>query len=213
MLKLNSPTKLGIFTEKRKRKRVINAKEFQTDMKSALSNFFIAFKKAVILYNNNIKGFNPQDRVRSFEATCFNTCLMQSIREIFGTDLKKGLYGRMFLYINGYIVLFKKLDKHNMPMNIRTNHFLKIENQQEGNLFSDGEDGAAPIVFFGYSKSSIGEFVRPRFVYVDEERVKWIMDEFEVIPQKEVTLFTPLSNVESVHPKVRVKENNKKAVK
>lgn len=75
--------------------------------------------------------------------------------------------------------------------------------------FRFASNGAAPIVFFGYSKSSIGEFTRPRFVYVDEERVKWIMDELEVIPQKEVTLFTPLSSVESVHPKVRVKKNIK----
>ena len=99
-------------------------------------------------------------------------------------------------------------------MNVRTNHLLKIENQQEGNLFSDEEDVIAPIVFFGYSKSSIGELVHPRFVYIDEEMVKWTMDEFGV-PQKETTLFTSLSDVETAHPKVRAKnkESKIKAIK
>ncbi len=214
MQKLNSPTKVGIFNEKRKRKRIINAKEFQFDMKSALQGFFTAFNRAVVVYNDKIKSIDPRDRVRSFEASFFNTCLMQTLREILGVNIQKGRYGRMYLYINGYIVLFKKLDKYNMPMNVRTNHLLKIENQQEGNLFSDEEDGIAPIIFFGYSKSSIGELVHPRFVYIDEEMVKWTLDEFGV-PQKETTLFTSLSDVETVHPKVRVKnkEGKIKAIK
>lgn len=44
--------------------------------------------------------------------------------------------------------------------------------------------------------------------------VKWTLDEFGV-PQKETTLFTSLSDVETVHPKVRVKnkEGKIKAIK
>lgn len=101
-----------------------------------------------------------------------------------------------------------------MPMNIKTEHFLKIENQQEGYLFSEEEDCIAPIVFFGYSKSPIGELTNPRLVYIDEEMVKWTMDEHDVIPQQEITLFTPLAEIQTVHPKIRVKkrEGNNKAI-
>lgn len=94
MNKLKSPAKVVVFNEKRKRKRIINANEFQMDMDSALLQLFTAFHKAVDLYNNDIRRFNPQDRVRSFEATFFNTYMMQSLRDFFGTDLKQGLYGR-----------------------------------------------------------------------------------------------------------------------
>mgnify|MGYP004459893659 FL=1 len=214
MNKFKTPIKVVIFSEKRKRKRIINAKECQKDMDIALQQIFAAFHEAVKSYNFDIKKYNPQDRVRSFEATFFNTYLMKSLRYYFGSNLKKGMYGRMFLYTNGYIVLFKKLKKNNMPMNIKTEHFLKIENQQEGYLFSEEEDCIAPIVFFGYSKSSVGELINPRLVYIDEEKVKWSMDEHDVIPQKEITLFTPLAEVQTVHPKIRVKkrEGNNKAI-
>ena len=214
MNKFKTPAKIGIFGEKRKRKRIINAKECQKDMNFALQQIFAAFHEAVKSYNCDIKKYNPQDRVRSFEATFFNTYLMKSLRDYFGSNLKKGMYGRMFLYTNGYIVLFKKLKKNNMPMNIKTEHFLKIENQQEGYLFSEEEDCIAPIVFFGYSKSSVGELTNPRLVYIDEEKVKWTMDEHDVIPQQEITLFTPLAEVQTVHPKIRVKkrEGNNKAI-
>lgn len=214
MNKFKTPAKVGIFGEKRKRKRIINAKECQKDMNVALQQIFAASHEAVKSYNCDIKKYNPQDRVRSFEATFFNTYLMKSLRDYFGSNLKKGMYGRMFLYTNGYIVLFKKLKKNNMPMNIKTEHFLKIENQQEGYLFSEEEDCIAPIVFFGYSKSSVGELTNPRLVYIDEEKVKWTMDEHDVIPQQEITLFTPLAEVQTVHPKIRVKkrEGNNKAI-
>ena len=214
MNKLKSPAKVVVFNEKRKRKRIISANEFQMDMDSALLQLFTAFHKAVDLYNNDIRRFNQQDRVRSFEATFFNTYMMQSLRDFFGTDLKQGLYGRKYLYTNGYIILFKKLNKHNMPMNVKTKHIVKIENQQEGFLFSDEEDGIAPIVFFGYTKSRIGEIGHPKFVYIDEESVKWVLEENNVIQTQELPLFTSVKENQPVRPKVKVKKkvSNKKTV-
>ena len=206
MEKIKSATKVVISAEKRKRKRIISATEFKYDLDSILLQLFTAFHKAVDLYNNDIRRFNPQDRVRSFEATFFNTYMMQSLREIFGTDLKRGVYGRIYLYTHGYIILFKKLDKHNMPMNVRTEHIVKIENQQEGYLFGDEEDVEAPIVFFGYFKSRIGEIGHPKFVYIDEERVKWILEEDNVIQSQELPLFTSVQEVQHVKPKVKVKK-------
>ena len=46
-------------------------------------------------------------------------------------------------------------------------------------------------------------------VIIPEEMVKWTMDEFGV-PQKETTLFTSLSDVETAHPKVRAKNKESK---
>lgn len=106
-----SPTNVGILNDKRKRKRIISPKECQFDMKDALKHIFAAFHEAVKLYNLEIGMTNPQDRIRGLEASYFNSKLMQCLRSYFETHLKRGKYGRMFLYENGYIVLFKKIGK------------------------------------------------------------------------------------------------------
>lgn len=204
-----SPAKLGNFQRTGKRKRLINAKECQYDMKESLFLIFNAYHKAVELYNSEIRLTNPQDRVRGMEASYFNAKLMQCLREVFPNNLKRGKYGRMFLYSNEYIVLFKKLDKNGKPMNIRTKLSSSIENQMQGNLFDNEEDGTSPIIFFGYSKSLIGEMIRPRIVYIDEECVKWTIEEKDILPQKEVTLFpvqTPEGAHVSVKPHLKVKK-------
>lgn len=209
MNKKNSPAKVGISNRTGKRKRLINAKECQIDMKESLVLIFNAFHKAVELHNSEIRLTNPQDRVRGMEASYFNAKLMQCLREEFPYNLKRGKYGRMFLYSNEYIVLFKKLDKNGKPMNIRTKSSSSIENQIQGNLFDNEEDGTSPIIFFGYSKSLIGEMIRPRIVYIDEEHVKWTIEEKDVLPKKEDTLFpvqTPEEAHVSIKPHLKVKK-------
>lgn len=201
--------KLGDFHQTSKRKRLINAKKCQFDMQEPLVLIFNAYHKAVELYNSEIRLTNPQDRVRGMEASYFNAKLMQCLREVFPYNLKRGKYGRMFLYSNEYIVLFKKLDKNGKPMNIRTKLSSSIENQLQGNLFGNEEDGTSPIIFFGYSKSPIGEMIRPRIVYIDEECIKWTIEEKDIFPQKEAILFsvhTPEEAHVSVKPHLKVKK-------
>lgn len=205
------PTKVGDFHQTGKRKRLINAKECQFDMKEPLILIFNAYHKAVELYNSEIRLTNPQDRVRGMEASYFNAKLMQCLREVFPNNLKRGKYGRMFLYSNEYIVLFKKLDKNGKPMNIRTKLSSSIENQLQGNLFGNEEDGTSPIIFFGYSKSPIGEMIRPRIVYIDEECIKWTIEEKDILPQKEATLF-PVQTLEEAHASVKPHLKVKKKV-
>ena len=83
------PAKLGNFQRTGKRKRLINAKECQYDMKESLFLIFNAYHKAVELYNSEIRLTNPQDRVRGMEASYFNAKLMQCLREVFPYNLKR----------------------------------------------------------------------------------------------------------------------------
>ena len=198
-----SPANVGHSLEKRKRKRVINAKECQIDMGKALQQVFMAYHKALDMHNREIRLTPPQDRIRGMEASYFNSKLVQCLREYFGADVKRGKYGRIFLYINGYVILIKKLKNNDMPMNIKTHQTSFIENQMQGNLFSEEEDGASPIVFFGYSTNAIGEKVNPRLVYIDEGKVKWVLGEKEMPTSKEKTLFD--LPVQHKDPKVKVK--------
>lgn len=209
MTNYNSPAKVGNLSEKRKRKRIINPKECQFDMEEALRQIFIAYHEAVKLYNYEINFTNPLDRTRGMEASYFNSKLMQCLRVYFDTNLKRGKYGRMFLYENGYIVLFKKLGKDGKPMNIRTKLMVSIENQLEGNLFNSDEDGSSPIIFFGYSKSKMGELIHPRLVYIDEGSVKWTIEENQIISENEINLLTDVVHSPghaAVKPELKIKK-------
>ena len=83
-----------------------------------------------------------------------------------------------------------------MPMNIKTINTYLINNQAEGNIFGENDNGSSPIVYFGYSKDKLGELTRPRLVYVDDEKIKWEIDESRITPTDTSTseLFTQQPN-------------------
>lgn len=208
-INLNTSTKVDIFPRINKRKRLINPKECQFDMKDVLVEIFSAFHSAVKMFNEEIVNTPVEYRTRGMEASFFNSKLMQCIGRVFKSDLKCGKYGRRFLYKNGYIVLFKKLNSQGMPMNIKTKLTASIENQLQGNLFNDEEDGTSPIIFFGYTKTRFGELRNPRVVYIDEGKKKWEICEnmVEIPPKMTVNIFPPqpTGKVE-VKPTVKIKK-------
>ena len=101
---------------------------------------------------------------------------------------------------------FLYLDKNDMPMNIRTVLSDSIENQLQGSLFEDDYDGTSPILFFGYKKDSLGLFVQPKLVYIDEGKVCWEINENNLNSLSKAT--------KTIHPllptaEVGIKENVK----
>lgn len=160
-----------------KRKRVINAKELKFDMKENLLKLFLVFYDALKKFNAEIEATPLEARGRGFEASYFNAKLRQCVQNVFGESWYIGKYGRFLLNLNGYIVLFKKLDKNFRPMNIRTRLAEAISNQQMGNLFDPSDDGSEPIVFFGYRKDVFGIICEPQLVYIDEGKVRWRITE------------------------------------
>lgn len=86
------------------------------------------------MYNKEVAQTPPSARPRAFEANLLLAKLIQCVQNHFGSDLKRGKYGRLMLTVNGYIIFFKKLDKNDMPMNIRTVLSDSIENQLQGSL-------------------------------------------------------------------------------
>jgi len=208
-LKNNSPAKVDKISRINKRKRVINPKECQLDMKDVLGEVFNAYHCAVKMFNEEIANTPVQYRTRGMEASFFNSKLMQCIGRVFESELKCGKYGRRFLYKNGYIMLFKKFDSKGMPMNIKTKLSMSIENQLQGNLFNDEEDGSSPIIFFGYTKTRLGELRNPRVVYIDEGKKRWELNEsmVEMPAQPSLDIIPPQpTGVVSVKPTVKIKK-------
>lgn len=143
------------------------------DLRNALELMFEAFKDANEMYEKEIIQTPPLARARGFEASLLNSKMIQCIQKYFPENCRFGKYKRFILRVNGYIILFKKLDRRNRPMNIKTKLVYSISNQLSLSLFNETSYIEEPILYFGYNKDKIGNISEPKLVYLDEDRVKW----------------------------------------
>lgn len=162
------------------KRRQVSRDECLQDIKKDLPKMFKAFNKAVKLFNKTMEDIPFSARVR-LDAPLLNSRIVQCIQEEFSSNWKFGKYKRFVLRISDYLILFKKLDNKNKPMNIQTKHVNSISNQLQLTLFNDCSFFAEPILFFGYKKDKSGEIFSPQLVYIDEDMVKWIICEDDVL--------------------------------
>lgn len=198
--------KLENVVEQAKRKRVINAKECEYDLRESLEKLFVVFWNAVRNYEKEILQTPFEARCRGFEASLLNSKLIQSVQSAFKDNWAFGKYKRFMLRINGYIMLFKKLNGKDMPMNIPTRFSSSIQNQEQGHLFDIYDDGTEPILFFGYNKSRFGEIINPKLVYIDENKVKWTILEHDIFAAKTAMDVQPTVVPLSVRQNIKKKE-------
>lgn len=144
-----------------KRRRIPNSDACKSDLKEELCTLFNLYKEACSLYEKEIVETPPNARLRGFEARLMNIKLVQCVQKYFPFNWKIGKHGRFMLRINGYIVLFKKLNRKNMPMHIDSKVYQAIENQMQGTLFARNDDFIEPILFFGYQKINSENFKVP----------------------------------------------------
>jgi|SRR5690625_285990 len=165
------------------------------DFQDELPIMFKAFKEAYELYESEIIKTPPEARARGFEASLLNSKMIQCIQKHFPMNWKFGKYKRFTLRTNGYIILFKKLDRYDKPMNIKTKSVEAISHQLSLPLFDDANFVEEPILFFGYKKNSAGSISEPKLVYIDEERVKWVITADDVRIDKSMELPTKTQKV------------------
>ncbi|PXZ44930.1 hypothetical protein DMB45_00330 [Sanguibacteroides justesenii] len=165
------------------KRKVISKKECLHDLESQLQTMFKAFSEAVKLFEQEIIITPIASRAKNFEASYLNSKMMQCIQKYFPANWKFGKYKRFILRINGYNVLFKKLNSKDMPMNVKTVLSDAIANQLQYSLFNDSPEVADPIVFFGYRKDKFGNIISPKLVYIDENHVKWVIDSADIEAQ------------------------------
>lgn len=190
------------------KRRLATEKGCLLDLTKELPMFFRAFEEACNNYNREIVQTLPEARCRGFEASLFNSKLIQSIQKYFPENWKYGKYKRFILNTKGYLVLFKKLNSKGMPMNVRTKIVESINSQLMASLFDSHGYVEDPILYFGYKKDRLGNLVHPQLVYVDENQIKWSIAEHEVIKYNEVAIEKPTED--TVAPKLRI--SKKKAV-
>lgn len=184
--------------------------DLQTDAKK----LFAAFDDALIKVNSILNSFPPLTRSRNLEASVMQSCFTETLFTYFPNHATFGKYKRLILRINGYVLLFKKLNNQGYPMNIKTINVQSILNQNQVlDLFSHSNFREDPIIYFGYQKNKLGEILSPQIIYIDDGEIQFSLNEFDFdyksqlnhIPTQE------LNSIEEVKPRLKNKQDISKA--
>ncbi len=165
---------------RRGKRRQVSLEECLFDLQEDLPKIFSAFKDGVKKYNQISSMISSQAKVR-FEASLLNATIIESLQNNFPNNWKWGKYKRFILRLNEHIFLIKKLKANNKPMNVKTKHVNMISNQLSLPLFSEEVYQDDPILFFGYKVDKFGEVNSPQLVYIDEDKVKWVISENDIV--------------------------------
>lgn len=163
-----------------RKRRAVSLEECRLELKEELPLLFKAFKEAFMSYEKEVVMTRPEARARAFEASLLNSKMIESIQNHFPNKWKFAKYKRFVLNVSGFVILFKKLNGKDMPMNIKTQAVNAISNQLTLPLFSTFGTMENPILFFGYRKDKTGNIFDPKLVYIDEGKVKWTITSNDV---------------------------------
>lgn len=200
-----------MYNYKQSKRRIVSKNECEKDLNKVLPRLFEAFHSAHSNFEREIRQTPPSARARAFEACLLNSKMIQAIQNYFPSwEWKFGKYKRFILQTNGYIILFKKLNKNGMPMNIATKHANAISNQLTYSLFDDQTMIYEPILFFGYRKDALGNIINPQLTYIDESRIKWTIEESNTTINIDKIINLQVSSADvSATPKLKLKQKRK----
>ena len=188
-------------------KRVLAVNETcKIELKKDIQLLYKAYEEALIKTSKVLSIIPIHSRSRILEASVIQSCFAESLMNNFPNKALYGRYRRLILRLKGYLILFKKLDKKGYPMNTKTKNVQSILNQNLTlDLFSESDYNDEPILYFGYQKNRIGEYVNPKLIYIDEEEIKFTIDEADI----QMVLDMPSRNIENdaIEVKPKLKEN------
>jgi len=182
------------------------------ELKNVNPLLFKTYMDAIEKTNEALFLFPPHSRSRNLEASIIQSCFAESLITNFSGDAFFGKYRRLILRVNGYLILFKKLNSKGYPMNIKTINVQSILNQSQVlDLFADTDYNDEPILYFGYQKNRFGEFVNPQLIYIDEGDIKFSIAEADMQVQSSIQNIVPMNGITEVKPKLKDNQELKKA--
>lgn len=189
-------------------KRVLAVNETcKVELKNEIQLLYKAYEEALTKSSTVLSMLPVHSRSRTLEASIIQSCFAESLIENFPEKAFFGKYRRLILRVNGYLILFKKLNKKGYPMNIKTVNVQSILNQKQVlDLFSEFDYNDEPILYFGYQKNRFGEYVNPQLIYIDEGEVKFSIVETDV--QVVLNITNRRNNDVSIEVKPKLKDNN-----
>ncbi len=192
-------------------KRVLaNSEACKIELKKELRALFKTFYEAIEKANTTLSAYQPIFRARALDAMVVQSSFAEKLFTNFGESAFWGKYKRLILRVNGYLILFKKLDKKGFPMNIKTTNVQSILNQSQVlDLFAETNYNEDPILYFGYKKDKMGNYINPQLIYIDEGKIQFSLTEHDL--ELDFTNQTENLEVVEVVPKLKVNQDLKKA--
>lgn len=182
------------------------------DLKEELPLLFQIFKDCVDKTNELLFLFPPDCRSRNLEPSIVQSCFAQSLFSQIPRRASFGKHKRLIISVNGYIILFKKLNKKGYPMNIKTTNVQSILNQNQTlDLFANTDYNDDPILYFGYQRNKFGEYINPQLVYIDEGKIKFSLREADIAAKDNKRENVVLNSQVDNKPKLKENNNHKKA--
>lgn len=176
------------------------------ELNKELILLFKTFFSALNSTKNELLNFNIRFRSRALEASIMQSYFAEYLQENFGNKSFYGKYKRLVLRSNGYLILFKKLNNKGLPMNIKTINVQSILNQNQVlDLFAESDYNDEPILYFGYQKNRLGEYINPQLIYIDEGEVKFSINQNDI---NDDMFISPVNN-KPVEVTPKLKNNNK----
>lgn len=163
-------------------KRVLAVDETcKIELKYDIQLLYKAYDEALTKTSIVLSMLPIHSRSKILEASVIQSCFAESLMENFPDKAFFGKFRRLILRVKGYLILFKKLDRKGYPMNTKTINVQSILNQNLTlDLFSNSDYNDEPILYFGYQKNRIGEYVNPQLIYIDEGEVKFSINESDI---------------------------------
>jgi hypothetical protein len=163
------------------KRSLANREACMIELKKELNSLFKVFFDAIGKASDALLMFSPIIRARTLEASIIQSFYTEALFEVFENKAFFGKYKRLILSVNGYLVMFKKLNSKGYPMNIKTINIQSILNQHRMlDLFADTDYNDDPILYFGYQKNKSGAYVNPQLIYIDNGRVQFSINESDI---------------------------------
>jgi len=194
------------------KRRLASESECKVELKKELQLLFNVFYTALEKTNTVLSAFQPTHRSRTFEASVMQSSFAEALSNSFGEKAFYGRYKRLILRINGYLILFKKLNGKGKPMNIKTVNVQSILSQNQVlDLFLNSDYNDEPILYFGYQKNRFGQFVNPQLIYIDNGEVNFSVTEKDIENNISVSQKVEVTEVKEIVPKLKGQISVKKA--
>ena len=121
---------------------------------------------------NQVNNINPNFRNHLTKPNRMNEQVKGKLIEHYGDKIKSLKYNRFGLFMNGYVLLFKKFNNKGFPSNIRTGNSVMLSTQGKLNF-----QGEPEIMFIGFTVTPGYEDIRTiKAVKIVDEEVQWAIN-------------------------------------
>lgn len=144
---------------------------FETVMAPYLLQINSAYEDAFIAMNDELEGRSPSYKNHLSKPNRMNEQIKGKLTEIFGSKVRKLPYNRFGLFLEGYVFLFKKLDRFGRPSNVKTKNSLAMTGQSKLNY-----PGQPEIIHIGYFTNDWEQLNSILAVKIEDQAIQWTSD-------------------------------------